>query len=323
MIGQILRTRRYLSRTGLCAVVVSLMTAVVAAKAQAANISVERNVDDQVAIVTVDGKLFPDDDDQFRKQTIALSKAMVVLRSEGGDVVAGVQIGETIRRKGFSSLVVGKSCASACAVAWLGGAPRLMAPAAQVGFHAAYDTKTGQETGVGNALIGAYLNKIELSYEAVSYVTRAAPDSMRWLTISEAKRLGIDATLFNGVVPEAPFIEAIPAPQPDKRPPPNSPPNNVAYTTSGVWLCDPQNGKWRRAPVIRRSDDVIVATRRYLVGGRTYTEVFRRPRTPEEEFDYGPYQRGYLQWLKGPKERGQQIDPSGPCKAPPPVGSSL
>jgi transposase len=83
-------------------------------------------------------------------------------------------------------------CASACAIAWLGGTPRLMSAEARVGFHAAYNSETGQETGVGNALVGAYLNKIGLPYSAVFYITRAAPNSMTWLNIADAEKQGID-----------------------------------------------------------------------------------------------------------------------------------
>ena len=122
-------------------------------------------------------------------------KATISLRSDGGSVVAGIQIGENIRLKGFTTVVAGDPrCASACAIAWLGGTPRLMSAEARVGFgfHAAYDNKTGEETGVGNALVGAYLNKIGLPYSAVIYITQAAPNSMTWLSIADAEKQGID-----------------------------------------------------------------------------------------------------------------------------------
>jgi hypothetical protein len=72
-----------------------------------------------------------------------------------------------------------------------------MPAGAQIGFHAAYayNASTGQETAVGNALVGAYLSRIRLPYKAVIYITRAAPTSMTWLTFSEAKQNGIDVTL--------------------------------------------------------------------------------------------------------------------------------
>jgi hypothetical protein len=66
-----------------------------------------------------------------------------------------------------------------------------MSPQARVGFHAAYSSETGQETGVGNALVGAYLNKIGLPYSAVIYITQAAPNSMTWLSIADAEKQGI------------------------------------------------------------------------------------------------------------------------------------
>ena len=78
------------------------------------------------------------------------------------------------------------------AIAWLGGTPRLMSAEARVGFHAAYSSETGQETGVGNTLVGAYLNKIGLPYSAVIYITQAAPNSMAWLSIADADKQGID-----------------------------------------------------------------------------------------------------------------------------------
>jgi hypothetical protein len=196
-----------LSKSLKLAVIASLINSVLAVTTHAANISVKCCTgDDRVAMVTVDGRILPADGELFRSKTGALSKATIILRSPGGSVVAGIQIGEFIRQKGFSSLAVGRSCASACALAWLGGTPRFMAPEAQVGFHAAYDL-SGQEKGEANALIGAYLNKFGLSYKTVMYLTHAAPASMLWLTSLEAEQLGIDVTLFSGVVPQA-------APQP-------------------------------------------------------------------------------------------------------------
>ena len=126
-------------------------------------------------------------------------------RSAGGSVVAGIQIGESIRLKGFTTVVAGTArCASACAIACLGGTPRLMSPQARVGFHAAYSSETGQETGVGNGLVGAYLDKIGLPYSAVIYITQAAPNSMTWLSIADAEKQGIDVELLGSGPVDAP-----------------------------------------------------------------------------------------------------------------------
>jgi hypothetical protein len=162
--------------------------------AQAANISVTPS--EGTVLVFVDGDLGPTDADDFKSKTSFLSKAIIVFRSDGGNVIAGIQIGESIRLKAFTTFVPENArCASACALAWLGGTQRFMASGAQIGFHAAYNAKSGQETGVGNAIVGAYLNKIGLPYEAVIYITQAAPSSMTWLSVSEAIKRGIDVAM--------------------------------------------------------------------------------------------------------------------------------
>ncbi|HKD26254.1 MAG TPA: invasion associated locus B family protein [Xanthobacteraceae bacterium] len=162
--------------------------------AHSATITIESRGKGQ-SLVLVDGKIEQGDGDQFRLKTGFLSNAIVSFRSDGGSVVAGIQIGEIIRLKGFTTAVSRDArCASACALAWLGGTKRLMSAESKIGFHAAY-TPDGRETGVGNALIGAYLNKIGLPYSAVAYITRAAPRSMTWLSAAEAKKHGIDVEL--------------------------------------------------------------------------------------------------------------------------------
>ena len=169
-----------------------LLFAIPAAIAQAANIELTASRD-RIATVTVEGTLSGGDGDKFEERTSTLRDAMVVFRSDGGTVIEAIKIGETIHRKGFSSLVV-TGCTSACALAWLGGTQRFMAVGAKIGFHAAFNAQTGQESGVGNALVGAYLSRIDLSYKAVAYTTSAPPNLMTWLTVPEAKQNGIDVT---------------------------------------------------------------------------------------------------------------------------------
>jgi hypothetical protein len=127
-------------------------------------------------------------------------KAIVALQSTGGSLIAGIDIGTQIRLRNYTTLVPsGVLCASACAVAWLGGTNRLMGPGALIGFHAAYVDQSGQaiETGVGNALLGAYLNKLGLPDRAIIFITQAHPNSLTWLTIEDAAREGINVALFN------------------------------------------------------------------------------------------------------------------------------
>ena len=170
------------------------------------------------AIVSVSGPFEAADIEQFRTKTSALTKASVVLVSDGGSLVAGIEIGTLMRLKGFASLVPdGSRCASACALAWLGGSKRFMGATAQIGFHAAYVVKDGlpTETSSGNAIVGAYLNRIGLPDRAVIYITDSAPQEMRWLSLQDAELQGIDVSLFS---PASPTKVTAVAPEPDAPP---------------------------------------------------------------------------------------------------------
>ena len=114
-----------------------------AGSVHAASISIESANPDKPALVVVQGSFDANDGEQFFTKTRSLTAAMVRLQSNGGGLVAGIQIGETIRLKGFQTLVpAGARCASACAMAWLGGTQRFMGPGAQIGLHSAHNAKS-------------------------------------------------------------------------------------------------------------------------------------------------------------------------------------
>jgi hypothetical protein len=171
----------------------------------AANISLSPlHGDPAHALVAVEGDLEVGDHVKFRTQVGRLTKAIVVFNSRGGSLLAGIEIGKTIRLKSFATAVLdGSRCASACAFAWLGGSPRFMERGAQIGFHAAYIEKAGRasESGVGNALVGSYLTQIGLSENAVVYITQAAPTEMTWLNLRDAKQIGIEVLPFEEQTP--------------------------------------------------------------------------------------------------------------------------
>jgi Methyl-accepting chemotaxis protein (MCP) signalling domain len=165
--------------------------------ARAAEIDVVSLGPNDPSLVKVTGRLESSDKDLFLRKILPLSSAVVAFDSDGGNLLAGIQIGETIRLKNCSTLVPnGKRCASSCALAWLGGTKRFMDSESKIGFHSAYNGDTGQITGPGNALVGAYLNKIGLPYNAVVYITSASPESMTWLSKADAEKLGIEVSLF-------------------------------------------------------------------------------------------------------------------------------
>jgi hypothetical protein len=168
--------------------------------ANAATISVLPSKTPSEATIIVEGDLLPTDIDDFRTKISPYSKGMVVLHSRGGSALAGIEIGKIIRFRNFATWVPsGVLCASACAIAWLGGSPRAMGKKALVGFHAAYQIKSGRasETGVGNAVLGSYLGQLGLPDRAIIYLTKSGPNSMTWLTPKDARALGIDVAIFD------------------------------------------------------------------------------------------------------------------------------
>jgi hypothetical protein len=168
------------------------------ARALAATITLAPQTPDRPNVITVEGPLVSVDGDQFAAKAASLRSAIVAFSSDGGSLVAGVRIGEAIRRKGFSTFVPdGRRCASACALAWLGGEERFIGADARIGFHAGYDMAAGTETGVGNAAVGAYLAKIGLPYEAVVFITQAASNEITWLNMSDVAQRGIRVTLLS------------------------------------------------------------------------------------------------------------------------------
>ena len=151
----------------------------------------------EVRVITLEGPLTFGDDKRFAAVAIGASSAIVVLNSPGGSVAAGIGIGTAIRLLGFSTLVPeGLQCASACALAWLGGTPRFMGRGATIGFHAAFVTENGQDTvsSAGNALVGAYLNQLGLSMQAITYITEKQPADIQWLTFDDAATFGIEVS---------------------------------------------------------------------------------------------------------------------------------
>lgn len=151
-----------------------------------------------VPIVSVTGQFEFGDEKKFVTQVLNLANAIIEFDSPGGSLQAGIEIGRAIRLKGFTTSVRAHSiCASACGFAWLGGTRREVQEGASVGFHAAYTMEAGvaKETGVGNAVLGSYLNQLGLTQRAIEYATIASPESMTWLTEEDGQALGIEFSI--------------------------------------------------------------------------------------------------------------------------------
>ena len=156
--------------------------------------------------IYVGGTITPDENEDFVRYASALHNPLVVLSGPGGATMAAVRIGQFVRMRGWDTLVPeGEPCMSACALAWLGGAHRYMGTTSKIGFHASYRMEGGKavESGVGNAVVGAYLARLGLPERAVMYVTMAGPDDIQLLTLRDANARGIQvATLGLNSLPD-------------------------------------------------------------------------------------------------------------------------
>lgn len=165
--------------------------------AKGAIIKIETTAHDgnEPAFITIEGELALGDEKRFADAAVQATSAVVLLSSPGGNVLAGIEIGKAIRLKGFATAVPeGFLCASACALAWLGGSPRMMGDGSMVGFHAVYDSGNGRNSVSSgeNAVVGAYLNQLGLPNGAIYYISEPQPDEMRWLSFDDAESIGIE-----------------------------------------------------------------------------------------------------------------------------------
>lgn len=166
-------------------------------------------------VITVSGTINVGDEAAFRKLAVASDRAVVVLNSGGGNLKAGLEIGKAIRLSGFATAAAPDAlCASACALTWLAGLPRLLDLSSKVGFHAAYRLVEGRasENGAANALVGAYLNQLGLGEKAVVFVTTAPPEGIEWLTPEKASAVSIP---YETIAANAPSVSKEGSPLPN------------------------------------------------------------------------------------------------------------
>ncbi len=210
---------------------VGMIASLVGARAQAADIQAKM-INGSEAI-TVIGEIVTGDELRFKAVASKVQgKPIILLDSPGGKLIDGLIIGQTIRANRYATFIPhAATCASVCGLIWLAGTERFISRSGHVGFHAAANLN-GAEVGNGNAVIGAYLTKLGLSYDAVIYMTSAPPSGIRWLNADAAARLGIAVTTVDNVTTSAKVVPADRAPAVPATPPVSDaqPPTTVAYT---------------------------------------------------------------------------------------------
>lgn len=189
----------------------TLATMVATMFAANADVIYKTHQDTGSASIFITGKIVAGDAARFEGIISAMPEktAMVFLASPGGLIVESIIIGEAVRKHHFLTAAPGV-CASACGLIWLAGAQRLIGPDSHIGFHAASTgVANASISSNGNAMVGAYLANLGLSYAAVNYITSAPPEDITWLTTADAQRLGIEYLFMPSPVPAAPIAPQI------------------------------------------------------------------------------------------------------------------
>lgn len=204
-----------------------------------------KKISEDLWLIGIVGDLVTGDDKKFTAEALPLDNAIVAFDSNGGNLMAGINIGKAIRLKGFKTLVLEhNTCASACAIAWLGGPQRYMAAGAHVGFHAAYLDNDGLKipTATGNALVGAYMAQLGLSDGAIVYVTSAGPDDIQWLSFSDASRVSIDVKSFDA--DDRPASPSAQYQAPAQEPLASSPPSSTSLEQQAMAFYSEYERNW-------------------------------------------------------------------------------
>lgn len=151
--------------------------------------------------ILVRGPIEQGDDSRFFEIAEEVPRASVLLESPGGLVTTGISIAAEIAIRDYTTLVLdGAGCHSICAIMWVAGVRRYMSPDADISVHAAYRMRNSadgrvdtSESGMANAQIGAFLNEIGLSADAIRYFTFAGPsEALLNITPEIAQALSID-----------------------------------------------------------------------------------------------------------------------------------
>jgi hypothetical protein len=175
------------------AIIIVLLAVIMVLKAEAATITVNAP-EHGMTLIGVTGEIMPGDDRRFAEiARWAKSELVVVnLSGPGGDLAAGLRIGTMIHDGGWTTRVPKDStCNSTCAYIWIAGVQRGVTTTSYIGFHAAYNATTQQETGAGNAVLGSYLTKLGLNYDAIAYLTTSGPMQMTYLSAAAAAKYSI------------------------------------------------------------------------------------------------------------------------------------
>jgi hypothetical protein len=184
--------------------IVSLM--MLAGLSNAADIQlISAGSSDKTNAILISGEITKGDYDKFINSINKINNdkpVMVLLDGPGGSLNEAIGIGLAINKQRFSTIAYKGICASACAYIWLAGERSIIdiEQNARVGFHSPYYVdKFGNKKSdnTASAILGGYLRDIGAGYSVIRYATSVDGDSIRWLTESKSKEIGLSAEFYN------------------------------------------------------------------------------------------------------------------------------
>ena len=179
------------------------LMATIALPCSAADISIKGNT------VFIAGTIDRGDYEVFLDKTKSIDQPMtVVLHSRGGLLSEAFRIGGLIRASGWDTKCE-FVCFSAASMIWLAGTTRMKTPNAQIGFHAPANTLTKKTDEVGIEIVKDYLTILGYGPEAAEYTMSAPHTGIRYLTVEDAKRVGITYTTVPVSIPRSQFTGRI------------------------------------------------------------------------------------------------------------------
>jgi hypothetical protein len=123
----------------------------------------------------------------------------VSLDSPGGSLFGGMQLGREIRRLGFDTdLLPDQTCASACALAFLGGVLRTLEGDAKYGVHQFSSSKASIGDGptqVTVVAIASYIEQMGSNRQLLDLASLVAPQDIYWLNEQERYALRVDNSI--------------------------------------------------------------------------------------------------------------------------------
>jgi hypothetical protein len=140
--------------------------------------------------IVVSGFINIGDEQKFIDLTADLKDAIIVLDSPGGYIEPSMAIGRIIRWSGWETNA-GFGCTSACAFIWLAGNYRTLGQLAWLGFHSTREPGSYERSVEGNQKIVDYLKYLQVPQEVIELAVQADPRDMKFLSYSEAEKLGL------------------------------------------------------------------------------------------------------------------------------------